>query len=246
MRRGRGRAWGLLAAVAVLTSGCAFLEDLAEPDDAPPSVPVASPAPRGEPAAAEPVVVAEGFLLSAAGGAGGRITVTVGLPVSGSVPPVPDFSDSCAVEPTSLQYVPVSVAFTPNGDGAPADAPGLAARLDVGVGPSTPADIGEVGVVVESGDGTEQYCHDYPPLPTSDRFWNQMNAGTVTGYVLLDRAITPATPDGRPDVFPTLGVRISELRLFSNVEQVRRLGVGHLSVGAACPDDPEAICVPLG
>jgi hypothetical protein len=58
-----------------------------------------------------------------------------------------------------------------------------------------------VGVVVESGDGTEQYCHDYPPLPTSDRFWP---------------------------------------------EQVRTLGVGDLSVGAERPDDPEAICVPLG
>ena len=158
---------------------------------------------------------------------------------------MPNFSDSCPVEPTSLQYVPVSVAFTTPGGSLP-DGPGLAARLDVGVGQSTPSDIGDVGVVVESGDGTEQYCHDYPPLPTSDRFWNQMNAATVTGYVVLDQAVTPATPDGRPDVFPTLGLRISDLRLFSHPEDVRRSGSANWRSAPPCPDDPEAICVPLG
>jgi hypothetical protein len=244
MRTRWGR--GLLAS-AVLTSvaGCGFLQDLTEPDE-PPSVPVASsPPPTGEPAAEGPVVVAEGVLLADAGGAVGRLTVTVGLAQAGYVPPVPNFSDSCPVEPTSLQYVPVSVAFTAPGSSTPSD-PGLAARLDVGLGHSTPSDIGDVGIVVESGDGTESYCHDYPPLPTSDRFWNQMNAADVTGYVLLDRAVTAATPEGRPDVFPTLGLRISELRLFSTPEDVATLHVGDLSVGALCPDDAEAICVPLG
>ena len=69
---------------------------------------------------------------------------------------------------------------------------------------------------------------------------------TLDGFVVLDQAVTAATPDGRAAVFPTLGLRISELRLFSDPEQVRTLGVGDLSVGAACPDDPEAICVHLG
>jgi hypothetical protein len=124
--------------------------------------------------------------------------------------------------------------------------PWLAARLDVGTGPETPVDIGDVGVVVESGDGAERYCFDYPPLPTSDRFWNQMGAATITGYVVLDEAVTPATPDGRADVFPTLRLRISDLRQFVDAEHVERLRVGSLSVGAACPDDPEAICVSLG
>jgi hypothetical protein len=99
--------------------------------------------------------------------------------------------------------------------------------------------------VVESGDGAERYCFDYPPLPTSDRFWNQTGAATITGYVVLDQAVTPATPDGRADVFATLRLRISELRHFSDPEDVRTLRLEELSVGAACPDDPEAICVPL-
>jgi hypothetical protein len=234
----------LLAAVLASLSGCGFLQDMAEPDE-PPRVPVASSAPLTTPAGDQPVVVAEGFLLSDAGGAVGRLTVTVGPAQTGLVPPVPNFSDSCPVEPGALQYVPVSVGFVAGSGGRPTGA-GLAARLDVGVGPATPADIGDVGIVVESGDGTERYCFDYPPLPTSDRFWNQMNAATVTGYVVLDRAVTPATPDGRSDVFPTLGLRISELRLFSDPEDVRRLHLGELSVGAACPDDTGAICVPLG
>jgi hypothetical protein len=236
----------VLAAGVVLASlsGCGFLQDMAEPDE-PPTVPVASAAPTAEPAPDRPIMVVDGFLLSESGGGAGRLTVTLGPLQTGLVPPVPNFSDSCPVEPTTLHYLPVSVAFTTAG-GTLANGPGLAARLDVGVGPSTPDGIGDVGIVVESGDGTEQYCHDYPPLPTSDRFWNQMNAADVTGYVVLDRAVTPATPAGRPDVFPTLGLRISELRLFSDPEQVRTLGVGDLSVGAVCPDDPESICVALG
>jgi hypothetical protein len=58
--------------------------------------------------------------------------------------------------------------------------------------------------------------------------------------------LTPATPDGRSAVFPTLQLRISDLRVFSDQSQQRGLGVVALSVGATCADDPDAICVPLG
>jgi len=68
----------------------------------------------------------------------------------------------------------------------------------------------------------------------------------VTGYAVLDDAVSAGTPGGRAEGFPTLRLRISELRLFSDPEQVRTLEVGNLSVEAPCPDDPEAICVPLG
>jgi hypothetical protein len=46
--------------------------------------------------------------------------------------------------------------------------------------------------------------------------------------------------------YPTLRLRISDLRVFTDPERVRPLTVGEMAVGAACPDDPEAICVPLG
>lgn len=235
----------LAGLVLASTAGCGFLQDLAEPDP-PPSIPLADETVRPPAApAAGPLVIAEGALLTAEGGRAGRLTVTAGPVQTGVVPPVPNFSDSCPVDPAALQYLPVSVGFTMRWDQQSA-MPGLAARLDVGTGPGTPADIGDVGIVVESGDGTERYCFDYPPLPTSDRFWNQMHAEDVTGYVVLDRAVTPATPEGRADVFPTLRLRISELRLFADPEDVRSLRLGELTVGAACPDAPDEICVALG
>jgi hypothetical protein len=241
------RTRALLGAVIVLasTAGCGFLQDLAQPDEAP-SIPVADPVPADTPSAPAtgPVVIAEGDLRTASGGEVGRVTVTVGPAQTGFVPPVPNFSDSCPVDGPSLQYVPVDVGFTTAGS-RPSIQSGLAARLDVSTGPATPADIGDVGIVVESGDGTERYCFGYPPLPTADRFWNQMGAPTVTGFVVLDDAVTSATPDGRADVFPTLRLRISDLRVFTDPERVRPLTVGEMAVGAACPDDPEAICVPL-
>ena len=249
MRPGIGRRRRAAAALATVlalatVSGCGFLQDLTEPDEAPP-IPVADVAPAQPTPTDGPVVVVDGDLLTDRGGRAGRLTVTVGPVQTGLVPPVPHFSDSCPVDPASLQYLPVDFRFTMTWTEQSA-VPGLAARLDVGTGPSTPADIGDVGIVVESGNGTERYCFDYPPLPTSDRFWNQMLAAGVTGYVVLDEAVTPVTPEGRDDVFPTLRLRISELRLFADPTDVRSLSVGELSVGAACPDDAEAICVPLG
>jgi hypothetical protein len=49
-----------------------------------------------------------------------------------------------------------------------------------------------------------------------------------------------------PDVFPTLQVKVSDLRLFADPSYVRTLTPGTLSVGAACPDDADAICVAPG
>jgi hypothetical protein len=240
VRSVRGRRGGVAVAAAgvlLATAGCGFLSDLADPDEAPPtsSGTAPDPGPVAEPPAG-PVVVVEGLLVGVDGGHGGPLTVTVGEPATGLVPPVPNFSDSCPVEPAALQYVPVQFAGVP----------GLAARVDVARGPATPADVGDVGVVVESGNGDERYCFDYPPLPTADRFWNQMGAASVTGYVVLDAAVTPATPQGRPEVFPTLELRISDLRSFPDASRITTLAPGELSVGRVCVDDPGAICVPLG
>ncbi len=235
----RGAVLRLLVASAVLatSAGCGFLRDLTE-DEPLPTIALSDETPD-RPAAppAGPVVIAAGSLADAAGTLVGAITVTTGSVVTGLVPPVPSFADACPVAEASLQYLPVDVAFT---------VPGLAARLDVSTGPDTPSDIGDVGVVVESGDGSQRYCAEYPPLPTADRFWNTMGAETVTGYVVLDEAVTNASPDGLPDVFPTLRLRISDLRVLDRPGQAVGLVVDDLSVGAPCPDDDEAICVALG
>jgi hypothetical protein len=68
----------------------------------------------------------------------------------------------------------------------------------------------------------------------------------VTSYVVLDRAVTPTTPEGRPAVFPTLQARIDHIRVRDPEGGQRRLTAGPGPVGAACSDDPGALCVPLG
>jgi hypothetical protein len=156
------RALSAVVASALLgaVGGCGFLEDMADPE----TERRAEAAPR--PTAAVPAVVApdpdaprtlvEGDLLNASGVPLGRLTVTAGPVQTGLVPPVPNFAQSCPVEGTSLQYVPVDVALT--GPAGTSIDPRLAARLPVSTGPATPSDIGDVGVFVESGDGSEHYC----------------------------------------------------------------------------------------
>ena len=241
VRRRLGVAGALLVLAA--TSGCGFMNDLAHPEA--PDATVAAegtPADGGVlpagavPAPETPTVIAAGALTTAAGTEAGYVTVTVGPVVNGLAPPVPNLT-ACPMDAPSLQYVPVDFAFT---------ASGFAAHVAISRGPATPADVADVGIFAESADGNETYCDDAPPLPSRDRFFNQMGAATITVYVALDQAVTPATPDGRSEVFPTLQLRISDLRQFEGPSRVHGLGVGVLTVGATCADDPDAICVPLG
>jgi hypothetical protein len=233
-----GRLLPLLTAVLVATSACGFLNDLAHPEVAAPGTPIATatPAPQPEP----PPVIADGDLRTSVGAPGdptGHLTVTLGESRTGLEPPVPD-TEACDFDTAALQYLPVEFAST---------APGLAAHVEISTGPDTPSDIGDVGIFVESNDGTQAYCTDSPPLPTRDRFYNQAGARAITAWVVLSRAVTPASPGGRPEVFPTLQLRISDLRQLSGPETVERtLVLSPLGVGSACADDPDAICVPLG
>jgi hypothetical protein len=190
------------------------------------------------------VVIAEGDLLLTGGGTLGHLVVTQGPVRTGLVPPVPGFSDTCPVDGSSLQYVAVEFTYTTTNDHE-APVPGLAAHVAVARGPATPTDVRDVGIFADSNGDPGPYCADYPPLPTRDKFWNQMGAATVTVYVVMDQAVSAAFPGGRAEVFPTLDLEISELRWFRDPGSVRTLGVGGMSVGAACAHDPGAICVPL-
>jgi hypothetical protein len=235
----------LLAVVLATTSGCGFVSDLTYPDaqaatvEPTPTVP-AVPTPDPE----APVVIAEGDLVLTGGGPLGHLAVTQGPVRTGLVPPVPGFSDGCPVDGPSLQYVATDFTYTTTNDHT-SPKPGFAAHVAVDRGPATPTDVGDVGIFADSNGDPGPYCADFPPLPTADRFWNQMGAATVTVYVVVDQAVTPAFPTGRADVFPTLELEISKLRWFREPGSVRVLGPGQLSVGAACADDPAAICVPL-
>lgn len=235
MRASRWTVWGA-ATVVVLAgvSGCGFMDALAHPQaPVPQPVATATPAPTPEP----PPVIVDGDLQTPGGGAGGHLVVTLGKARTGLQPPLSE-AGACHFDPNALQYLPVEFA---------SDAPGLAAHVEVVTGPDTPTDFGDVGIFVESNDGDQVYCADSPPWPTRDRYFNQAGARAITAWVVLQRAVTPATPAGRPEVFPTLQLRISDLRQLSDPTTVqRRLVPGALGVGAPCADDARAICVPLG
>ena len=136
----------------------------------------------------------------------------------------------------SLQYVPVDFAFS---------SPGLAAHVEIGRGPATPADVAGVAVFAESADGTETYCDDAPPLPTSGPVLEPGGGGDRHRLRRPRPGGHPGHPDGRGAVFPTLQLRISHLRVFADPARSAASGSAPWTVGAACADDPDAICVPL-
>ena len=245
--RGQGARRLPLAFVGLLlatTSGCGFLDDLAHPDARSTVVEPArvSVVPTVDPGA--PVVVAEGDLLLTGGGPLGHLVVTQGPVRTGLVPPVPGFPDDCPVDGPSLQYVALDFTYTTANDhGTPR--PGLAAHVTVERGPATPGDAGDVGVFADSNGDPGPYCSNHPPLPTTDTFWNQTGAATVTVFVVVDRAVSPEFPGGRAEVFPTLELEISNLRWFREPGSVRTLAAGEMSVGTACSHDATAICVSL-
>jgi hypothetical protein len=231
----------VLVAVVLTASGCGFVNAMAHPEEqtteASRAAPVAAAPTTAVPAG--PVTVVEATLEGAGDLA---LEVTVGPVRTGLVPPFPEFSDGCPVSGPSLQYVAVSFGLIGN----PGDYSGLAGHLTVTPGPATPGDIGDVGVFFGPSPGHDVYCTDYPPLPTTDTFWSHGGPDVVTGYVVLDQAVSAATPQGRAEVFPTLQARIDHLRVKDGETLVERtLHVTAVQVGTQCPDNDDAFCVPL-
>ncbi|NYJ04139.1 hypothetical protein [Petropleomorpha daqingensis] len=236
------RAVVALLAVVLTAAGCGFVDAMAHPEEQttqPSSAAPVTAAPTTAPPG--PVTIVSTDLTG--GGPGGlHLDVTVDPVRTGLVPPFPEFSDGCPVSGPSLQYVAVNFSLSGN----PGDYWGLAAHLTVTPGAATPGDIGDVGVFFGPSPGHDVYCTDYPPLPTSDRFWEQGMQHVVTGYVVLDQAVTAATPQGRAEVFPTLQARIDHLRVKDGQTLVEReLHVTAVRTGTQCPDDPDAFCLPL-
>lgn len=229
-----------LLAVVLTASGCGFLNAMAHPE-AQAAEATTSPAAPTTPGPDDSVVIANVPLQTDDGATFGQLVVTTGSIHTGLVLPFGQFSEDCPVDGPSMQYVPVT--FTLSGAGS-ADG-GLAAHLTVTPGPSTPADIGDVGVFFNPTQGHDEYCQDFPPLPTTDGFWVRGGPDKVSGYVVLDMAVTPTTPEGRADVFPTLQARIDHIRILTGGPDTLTLSVGAGPVGTPCADDPAALCVPL-
>ncbi|WP_138758323.1 hypothetical protein [Modestobacter altitudinis] len=232
-----------MVAAVLTTSGCGFLDAVAHPAAAPVSArssadsSVASAPPP--PPVRYPVPLVAATLTGA--GSGAALTVSADQVRTGIGPSIPQVADDCGLDLASVQTVPVVFASTTSARVTD----GLAAHLTVTPGPATPADIGAVGVFFEPVTADEVYCPDAPSLPATGSF-HARGTNRVTGYVVLDHAVTAATPQGRDDVLATLQLRISSLRLRSDTGAEQPLAVGAVTTGAVCADDPDALCVPLG
>lgn len=152
-------------------------------------------------------------------------------PVQGGAAPdrVPNF-DSCSTDPASLQYLPVQIRKPENW---------LSAAFTVQPTASTPTDIGRLGFFFQAGDASIP-CRN-GAWSTSDSFLANLGQDTVTGYVVLDRAFSPSTPQGRAEVFATLRLRISDIRLSERPAEVHRP-----TVGSFCPGTQRDLCASLG
>jgi hypothetical protein len=174
--------------------------------------------------------------LEQAGRSAGLLTVGTGTPVTGLAPPVVNFH-SCGADGAQIQYLPVEIR-NPLG--------GMAAAVTVTPGPTTPPAIGRLGFFFGSRNGDAVPCRSSAAWPTTDTFEAVNGTQLITGYVVLDQAITTATPQGRPDVLSSLQLTISKLRQFDDHDVPRPLRVGTPTVGRLCPGDPTAVCAPLG
>ena len=192
-----------------------------------------TPAGVGTTASGE-TVVARAPLQYRAGYTAGLLTVGTGKLVKGLAPPVVNFNE-CGVDGKQMEYLPVEIRN-------PLD--GLAAAVTVQPGPTTPPGIGQLGFFFESNNGDAIPCQAGAAWPTTDTFESVSGAQLITGYVVLEQAVTPAAPQGRPDVFSSLQLKISDLRQFDNYVP-QPLSVGTPTVGQLCSGDQNAVCAPL-
>ena len=223
-----------LALAATLTAGCGFTSALAHPH-AQAGGP-AAPATTGTPAPTTPAGPRATMAVRYEE-AGLDLTLTAGPVETAETLPFHQFLEDCPVDWRSLQWVPVRIT-------SPAVAAGLAGHLTVHPTAATPADA-DVGVFFGPGIDSGTYCTGYPPLPATDTFWSIGGGDTVTAYVVLDQAVSAATPAGRPEVFPTLELELSDVRRRFDTDRELPLTVHAVTAGAPCADDPQAVCAQL-
>ncbi|WP_448608213.1 hypothetical protein [Geodermatophilus sp. URMC 60] len=222
------------AALVLTTSGCAFLADLAEPDPpAAPSTPAAAALPPLPP---EPVGVAAAALADRYAGLEFTGSVRVAVSPVDGLPPLPrSFPTDCALaDDGSVRATAVDVTFADTSDVAMAALGATVTLTAADGGPPAPGSA----VFVESSAPGVRWCQDGTVTPTVDGFSTSAPGGTeatVTAYVVAPAQV-PATD---------LLLRVSGLRneAGSNAEGPwERVTVR----SGGCPDDPTALCAPLG
>jgi len=153
-------------------------------------------------------------------------------PLQGGSSPelVPNF-DSCQTDAGALQYLPVQIRTPQNW---------LSGTFTVETTERTPPGVGRLGFFFQAGDAS---------IPCSGGVWStadsfeasNLGQAHITGYVVLDQAFTASTPQGRPDVFSTLQLRVSNVR-FSG----RLATLSPPTVGSLCPGTEDELCASLG
>jgi len=247
-RRLRRLAWlGVVATVGAALSACGFLEDLSNPDEpadrsALPSVTQeAAPTslPPAEPRAVAALSIRDGRTVGGGPWDAG-ITVTAhpalaGIPYElGS-----SFGAHCGLADQHARFVAIDIPFDNRGLGMAS----LAADLSVVDGPDAGDRVGEIGIFIESSDPAVRYCQDGDARPATDHFAFAYT-GTFTAFLLTDAT---AQPD---EALDDLVLRLTDLRntAYSAPELVTvgEWAVQGFAVGAACPDEPDSVCAPLG
>jgi hypothetical protein len=234
------------ACVLLLTSGCALSTSQAESaEPRPTATPTPSPStPEAPAAAAEQVAAAELAAIDATGGpASLRVTVSApapGVPALG----VSDglFSAVCGMPDEAARYATISVTFTDRAPDLGKRSEGSNLRADVTVEGGT-----GIGVLertdAERSDDVARYC----PGTLSGGTSMQTEALGGSHQTMTLYAVAPAGP-AAPDPFRGSTVRIDGLRASENSITTRpwTWGVGSVTEGSACPDDPNALCLPVG
>jgi hypothetical protein len=225
---------GIAAVVSPGPSGTPGASSAAASSTPGAATPISSARGVGTTPAQGPVVAQAG--LQRAGHPAGLLTVGIAKPVLGLAPPLLNFNTCGAGDGKQLEYLPVEIREAVTG---------LAATVTVQPGPTTPPGIGRLGFFFESHDGNALPCRDGAAWPMTDSFETITGAPLVTGYVVLDHAVTAATPQGRPDILGSLQLEVSNLRQFDDYVP-RPLTVGTPTVGRLCSGDQDAVCAPLG
>ena len=236
---------GAVATVGAALSACGFLEDLSDPDEpadrsALPSVTqqAAPPPPPAEPRVVAAVSIRDG---RAVGGGPWDAGITVTAhPVLAGIPAElgHSFGADCGRAEQQARYVAIDITFDNRGGSVAS----LAADLSVVDGPGAGDRAGEVGLFIESSDPAVRYCRDGDTTPSTDHF--DLAHRTFTAFLLTDAAAQPDEP------LDDLVLRLTDLRntAYSAPELVTvgEWAVQGLAVGAACPDEPDSVCAPLG
>jgi hypothetical protein len=234
----RRRRW-VRAGAGALATGIALAAVVVVAHRLAATTPVTSTAPPANAAAAAPtlearsVVIDAGLSDPAVTGGYQLAPLIVGTQsLQGGTSPdlVPQF-DTCQADEAALQYLPVQIRTPQNW---------LSATFTMQTTASTPPDLGRLGFFFQAGDASTP-CPD-GAWSTSDSFEaSNVGQARITGYVVLDQAFAASTPQGRPDVFRTLQLRVSNIR-FSG----RPATVSPPTVGSLCPGTEDELCVSLG